>query len=149
MYTARFRFDEDSFAVERAEFEGRATFDRWSVALLYGNYAAQPAIGFLERRDGVLGSASVKVTPNWTVQGSARYDIGNAEFDSYQLGVGYIDDCVAVSVSYITDFGYGFSVINTAATPTPITASVDHAVMLQISLRTLGGTAFSEHVGGF
>jgi LPS-assembly protein len=148
MFTARFRFDESSFAVERAEFEGRATFDRWSLALLYGNYAAQPAIGFLERRDGVLGSASVKITPNWTVQGSARYDIGNAEFDQYQVGVGYIDDCVAVSVSYITDFAYGFSVINNTTTPTPITASVDHAVMLQISLRTLGGTAFSEHVGG-
>jgi LPS-assembly protein len=137
MFTARFRFDESSFAVERAEFEGRATFDRWSLALLYGNYAAQPAIGFLQRRDGVLGSASVKITPNWTVQGSARYDIGNAEFDQYQVGVGYIDDCVAVAVSYITDFAYGFSVVNNQS----ITAAVDHAVMLQFSLRTLGGIA--------
>jgi LPS-assembly protein len=144
-FTARFRFDEDSFAVERAEFEGRAVFDRWSLVLLYGNYAAQPAIGFLQRRDGVLGSASVKITPNWTLQGAARYDIGNAEFDLYQVGVGYIDDCVAISLTYITDFAYGFSVINN--TNIPIVAAVDHAVMLQVSLRTLGGTSFSEHLG--
>src|SRR5262249_24540210 len=106
-------------------------------SLLYGNYAAQPAIGFLQRRDGVLGSASVKITPNWSLQGSARYDIGNAEFDLYQVGLGYIDDCVAISLTYITDFAYGFSVVNN--TSIPITAEVDHAVMLQVSLRTLGG----------
>ena len=145
MFTARFRFDQETFSVQRAEFEGRASFDRWSLSLLYGNYAAQPAIGFLQRRDGVLGSASMKVTTNWSVQGAARYDIGNAEFDQYQVGLGYIDDCVAVSLNYITDFAYGYTLINNTA----INANVDHAVMLQVSLRTLGGTAFSEHIGGY
>jgi LPS-assembly protein len=93
----------------------------------------------------VLGSASVKLTPNWSVVGSARYDIGAAVFDQYRVGVGYIDDCFAVSVNYITDFAYGYSVLNNMA----ITAAVDHTVMLEVSLRTLGGTAFSQHVGGF
>jgi LPS-assembly protein len=145
MFTARFRFDEQTFAVERAEFEGRASFDRWTFVMLYGNYAAQPDIGFLTRRDGVLGSASVKLTPNWSVLGSARYDIGNSEFDQYRIGIGYIDDCFAVSVNYITDFAYGYSVLNNSQ----ITAAVDHTVMLEVSLRTLGGTGFAQHIGGY
>jgi len=32
--------------VQRFEAEGRATFDRWSVRLMYGNYAAQPNLGY-------------------------------------------------------------------------------------------------------
>jgi len=61
MFISRFRFDEQTFSVQRAELEARANFDRWAVAMLYGNYAAQPDIGFLTRRDGLLGSASFKL----------------------------------------------------------------------------------------
>jgi len=143
MFTARFRFGEQTFAVERAEFEGRATFDRWSMSVLYGNYAAQPNIGFLTRRDGVLGSASVKLTPNFSLQGAARYDIGNAVFNQYQVGLGYIDDCFAIAVNYVTSFSYGFS----AVTNTTLAAGTDHTVLLQISLRTVGGVGFPISVG--
>ena len=59
------------------------------------------------------------------------------------MGVGYIDDCVAISLTYITDFAYGFSVVNN--TSIPITAEVDHAVMLQVSLRTLGGNTSAQN----
>jgi hypothetical protein len=40
-------------------------------------------------------------------------------------------------VNYITSYSYG------SGTPT-----LDHAVMLQLSLRTLGGTAVTQTVGG-
>jgi len=46
--------------VSRFEAEGRATFDRWSVSMLYGDYAPQPELGYLTRREGLLGTASVK-----------------------------------------------------------------------------------------
>jgi LPS-assembly protein len=143
MFTTRFRFNEQTLAVQRAEFEGRAVFDRWQVTMIYGNYAAQPAIGFLTRRDGVLGSLSLKLTPNWSMLGSARYDIGTDQFDSYRVGLGYIDDCLAVSLSYVTDYAYGYSLFNN----TSIASAIDHLVMFQISLRTLGGFAFSQQVG--
>ena len=112
--------------------------------MLYGNYAAQPDIGFLTRRDGVLGSVSFKFTPSWSVLGAARYDIGSAQFDQYRLGLGYIDDCFAISVNYITDFNYGYSPTNA----TSIAVGTDHMVMVQMSLRTLGGTGFSTRVSG-
>ena len=52
--TSRFRFSENDFTFRRLEIEGRAGFDRWSMSMLYGNYEAQPQIGFLDRRQGIL-----------------------------------------------------------------------------------------------
>jgi len=53
--------DEATWDLNRFEAEGRASFDRWSVSVLYGNYAAQPQLGYLTRREGLLGSASIKL----------------------------------------------------------------------------------------
>ncbi len=39
-FSTRARFDEATGSVERFEAEGRANFDRWSVSMLYGDYAA-------------------------------------------------------------------------------------------------------------
>ena len=138
MFTSRFRFDHDTLAMQRAEFEGKAQFERFSITALYGNYAAQPDIGFLTRRDGVLGSATVKLTQNWSVLGAARYDVGSEQIDQLRTGLGYIDDCFAISVSYIKDFSYS----GTAP------ATVNNTVMLQISLRTLGTAGFSQAIDG-
>src|SRR5690606_2721255 len=60
-FTSRFRFDHDNFSMQRMELEATATFDRWTGSVLYGDYAAQPLIGFLDRRQGVLGSGQYKL----------------------------------------------------------------------------------------
>ncbi len=70
-FTSRFRFDNDTFTVRRTELEASANFDRWSASLMYGDYAAQPDIGLLDRREGLLASGSVKLDANWVVRGSA------------------------------------------------------------------------------
>ena len=75
-FTSRFRFDQDDFdAAPRSRPKARANFDRWSVSVLYGDYAAQPELGFLTRREGILASASVKLTQNWlaTARGALRH----------------------------------------------------------------------------
>jgi LPS-assembly protein len=136
-FTSRFRFDNDTFAVRRTELEATAKFDRWNLGLLYGDYAAQPDLGFLDRRQGVLGTASVKLDANWVLLGGARYDIFARSFDQTRLGVGYIDDCLILALNYITSYKYGNGI------PTR-----NHAIMLQLNLRTLGGTAVSQGVSG-
>ncbi len=105
-FTARGRFDEATFTPERLEFESRANFDRWTLQVLYGDYAAQPLLGFLTRREGILAGASVKLTENWIVLGSARYDIANDQFDQSRLGLGYVDDCFMLSVNWLTGYTY-------------------------------------------
>jgi LPS-assembly protein len=135
-FISRFRFDNDTFETKRTELEASASFDRWSTSLLYGNYAAQPDIGFLDRRQGLLGSGSVKIDANWVVRGSALYDLNAREFASNSLGVAYVNDCLILGLNYITNYSYG--------TGSPL---LNHTIMLQLSLRTLGDTSVSQAVG--
>jgi LPS-assembly protein len=134
-FISRFLIDEQSFNFRRIEVEGRANFDRWGVSLVYGNYGAQPEIGFVSRRQGVVGSLSLKVTQNWSAIASARYDMEAHQINQHRIGLGYIDDCFAISVNYITDYNYAG------------TTTTDQKIMLMINLRTLGGTSFSQGVG--
>lgn len=126
---SRYRFDEQDFTLQRLEVEGRASFDRWNVSMMYGNYAAQPELGFLDRREGVLGSGSLKLDANWVVNGAIRYDMQNNKISQTRAGLGYMDDCFLIGLNYITDYQYSGNV------------SANHTVMLQIGLRTIGSTS--------
>ena len=129
---SRFLLDEETFRIRRLEVEGRANFDRWQVSALYGNYDAQPEIGFLERRQGVTGQVTFKFTQNWSVLASARYDLEAHQINQTRIGLGYIDDCFAISLNYLTDYNYAG------------TTTTDNKVLLVINLRTIGGSSFSQ-----
>jgi LPS-assembly protein len=137
-FSVRSRLDEATLNVNRFEAEGRASFDRWSVSLMYGDYAAQPDLGYLTRRQGLLGSASVKVAANWVVTGAARWDLEANQINQYVIGAGYVDDCFVLAVNYVTSYSYS------AGTTPPV---LGHAFMLQIGLRTLATTAASAGGG--
>jgi LPS-assembly protein len=132
--STRYRFDQATFAMRRFEVEGRANFDRWTVGVIYGFYDAQPLIGFLQQREGILANTSIKLNANWVVSGALRYDLDAGKFDQSQIGLGYIDDCFIVGVNWITSYTY-------SGNPTR-----DQRIMLQLGLRTLGGAAFSQTV---
>jgi LPS-assembly protein len=133
-FTVRGRFDEKTFTPQRLEVETRANFERWTLQLLYGDYGPQPLLGFLTRREGLLAGASLKVTENWILLGSTRYDIENDRFDQARLGVGYVDDCFMLSVNWLAGYTY------TTAAAAPVR---NNTVMLQFSLRTLGPDALA------
>lgn len=126
-FISRFRFDENDFTLRRLELEGQANFDRWNLSAMYGNYDAQPELGFLSRREGVLTQGAYKLNTNWVISGAARYDINANKINQFRTGIGYIDDCFIMSVNYITDYNYNGNV------------ETNHSVTMQISLRTLGG----------
>jgi LPS-assembly protein len=119
--------DVSVFTPQRLEFEARANFDRWTLQMMYGDYAAQPLVGYLNRREEILTGASFKVTQNWVLLGSVRYDLAVNQFDQTRFGIGYTDDCLLISLNYLTSYTY------TGTTPTP-----NNTVMFQFSLRTLG-----------
>jgi LPS-assembly protein len=135
-FTSRFRFDHESFAVRRAELETTASFGRWTTSVLYGSYAPQPEIGFPNWREGLLGTARFKLNPEWVLLGAARYDLVAHKVSQTQIGLGYVDDCLILALNYVTDYAYAGSV------------SVNHSVMMQISLRTLGGNTSGQSVAG-
>jgi LPS-assembly protein len=127
-FSTRARLDEATGSANRLEVEGRANFDRWSVSMLYGNYAPQPELGYLTRREGILTSGSVKVAANWVVTGAARWDLVANQINQYVIGAGYVDDCFVLAANYVTSYSYA------AGTTPPV---LTHAFMLQIGLRTL------------
>jgi LPS-assembly protein len=136
-FSVRTRLDEGTLSINRFEAEGRAAFDRWSVSLLYGDYAAQPDLGYLIRRQGLLGSASVKVAANWVMSGAARWDLEANKINQYIIGAGYVDDCFVLAANYVTSYNYS------AGTAPPI---LGHAFMLQLGLRTIGTFGVSTNV---
>jgi LPS-assembly protein len=137
-FSTRARLDEATGDINRFEAEGRANFDRWSVSLLYGDYAAQPDIGYLTRREGILGSGSVKVAANWVVTGAARWDLVANQINQYVIGAGYVDDCFVLAANYVTSYSYA------AGTLPPV---LSHAFMLQIGLRTIAQSATTAGSG--
>jgi LPS-assembly protein len=118
--------------VQRFEAEAKANFDRWSVSLMYGDYAAQPQIGYLTRREGVLASGSVKLAANWVATGAVRWDLVANNINSYVVGAGYVDDCFVLAANYVKSYNYSVG----GAPPVQSTA-----YMLQIGLRTIGTVA--------
>jgi LPS-assembly protein len=138
-FSVRSRLDEQTLNINRFEAEGRASFDRWSVALTYGNYAPQPDLGYLIRREGLLGSGSIKVAANWVVSGAARWDLEANKLNQYIVGAGYVDDCFVLAANYVTSYQYS------AGTTPPV---LSHAFMLQIGLRTLANTSSSASGSG-
>ena len=130
-FSTRARFDQATGSVQRFEAEGRANFDRWSISVLYGDYGAQPDIGYLTRREGILVTGSVKIASNWVATGAARWDLVANQINQYVVGAGYVDDCFVLAANYVTSFSYA------TATSPPV---LGHAFMLQLGLRTLANT---------
>ena len=138
-FSVRGRLDEATLNVNRFEAEGRAAFDRWSVSMMYGNYAPQPELGYLTRREGLLGTGTLKLAANWVVTGSARWDLEANKVNQYVVGAGYVDDCFVLAANYVTSYNYS------AGTTPPV---LSHAFMLQIGLRTIANSSTSASGAG-
>jgi len=80
----------------------------------------------------VTGQLTFKFSQNWSALAAARYDIEAKQINEHRIGLGYIDDCFAISVNYITSYNYSG------------TTQTDNKVLLVINLRTIGGTSFSQ-----
>jgi LPS-assembly protein len=131
-FASRFRFDDATFETKRLELEGRVNFDRWTAALTYGRYDAQPINGLLLPREGVSPSASVRLTQNWSVSAAALYSIDSARLNTAQLGLSYIDECLALNLVFSSNYGYSGDIVP------------NRTVMLQLNLRTLGAVQTSQ-----
>jgi LPS-assembly protein len=133
-FSSQFRFSQNDFSLQRTELQASANFDRWNTSVMYGNYAAQPALGFLTDREGVQGKVQFKVTPTWQVFAGAMYDLQSQSISTANLGAGYVDDCFIVAVNYIREYAFNSS------------STYNEAVMFQISLRTLGGNMVTQNL---
>ena len=128
MFDIKGRLDEATLQSERFEVEARSNFGRWGAYILYGDYAAQPALGFLTQREGFTAGATFKLTTNWVLTGAASYDLFAHEFSYSRFSLGYVDDCFMLSLNVTTGYVY-----NGTASPIP-----ENAFGVELSMRTLG-----------
>jgi LPS-assembly protein len=132
---SHYRFDNEDFSVRRLELQATANYDRVMLGALYGRYAPQPLLGYTDWREAIVGTGGLKVTDHWSITAAVRYDVVNDKLDATNYGIKYLDDCVGLSVNYITDYTESGNAENV------------HKIMFKIDLRTLGEGGFSTNVG--
>ena len=79
-------------------------------SILYGDYAAQPQLGFLYRRDGILTSGAYKLSENWVVNGGVRYDIQAGKFARRASASAISTTASSCRSTTYTDFTYSGNV---------------------------------------
>lgn len=135
--SARFRFDEASFALRRAEIVGSFVLGPLFASASYTFIAAQPNIGFLNDREAVTGSINYKLDDNWSISANGNFSLRNSTNSSGWISNGlalrYTDECFVFSVDYQQIFA-GFGDIEP-----------QRRVTARITLRTLGEVAI--HTG--
>jgi len=149
---AKGRFDSETFDPKAIDVIGNARFFGTTTTAQYSNYAPQPLIGYVNRRDGVLFTERYDFLQNYYVTGSAtleldpyKYDlttrqydlkVGRPQFALLSGGLGYQDDCTTLSVSYSR--GYTDSIG---------TKNLSQTVLVSLTLRTLADFKLNQSLG--
>ena len=150
-FIAKTQLDPTNFDVKRLDLMANGKFGPLELGVQYARYDAQPLIGFNERREGVSTTAKYKIDDKWFATGNVVFDMsrhlyndiygGHAPLFSLAglgAGVGYSDDCLALSVNYTSvyqDNGTG---------TTPVR---NQTVLVQLQFRTLGDTSVKSNLG--
>ncbi|MDJ1159682.1 LPS-assembly protein LptD [Chelatococcus sp. SYSU_G07232] len=153
-FTGRGRFDERTFNMRRIELQTNVTLGPVTTSAIYARYDAQPELGIDRRREGLYTSAGLRLTPNWSLNGSVLFDLDRYLQDrltnptgarstpwsvaGLSLGVLYQDECTVFGITYSSSY-------KDAATGTK---DRDTTVMLRLELRTLGEINISQNLSG-
>jgi LPS-assembly protein len=155
---AKARFDQGDWALRRLDLAARANYGPLVFSVNYANYAAQPLIGYNERREGLGLTTTYRMFANYFAMGGITWDLGRHNYNDVQYlvaynslgqptfqnapaaplfaiatwgaGIGYQDECLKLGLSYRDSItdGYGYP---------PIYAR-NKAIVFNLELRTLG-----------
>jgi LPS-assembly protein len=149
--TSKQQFDNSTLALTRLDVIANASYGGFTTSIDYGRYAAQPDLGYIFAREGLMTNASYKLDKTWTVDGSVLFDMSRHYYDqlgqstprlyapSYGLGLTYGDTCTTLKVRYSTTTSDPVFLNNVY-----VPAVRDQTFLVQLTLRTLGevGGAF-------
>ncbi len=179
-FSTRARFDENDFAMHRLETQLTTNWNPvlpLTTSVTYGKYARQPELGYDHRREGLLTSATVNVTPRWSVGGSLLFDLDRylsfrdtftAAYTNYAAALAagvpasqltvpvyrrpsdYTPISTGLNLQYMdecTTFGISYS-----ASPREIALSNGEkervqTVLVRLELRTLGDANVKQNIG--
>ena len=139
-FSTRARLDQATGSVQRFEAEGRANFDRWSVSLMYGDYAA---------------AAGSRISDAPRRNSRQRFVQGGRELGGdgiCPMGSGRQPDQLSMSSApAMWTTASCWRPTTSPPTPTPPPPRrhmLSHAFMLQLGLRTLASTTGSATGAG-
>ncbi len=118
------RFDEKSFDLERTDTALRYTSARFSGSLIYTQIDAQPEYGAASNTELLQSSSRIRVNENWSLSGSAIWDMNDQEVIRRSVGITYADECTIFSLAYSDE-------------PADTNAN-DWSISARITFRTLG-----------
>lgn len=137
--SARFRFDEDDWSMQRFEFDARFYYGPLFLSTAYIQREALPNLGIATDLEEVSLYGSYNITDEWSVYAGGRYSIQNTVdndgFVSNQFGVKYSDECFTISVDYTQIYrNYG-------------DLEPQGQLMFRFNLRTLGDGNLTTRIG--
>lgn len=157
-FSARGRFDEQTFAVQRGEIDATGRFGNFALTGTYGFLAPQPDLGYLVSRSAVGAALSYTVATNWTLYGAARFAFQRQnlaatvasdlternKIEGLTVGVNYLDDAMQLGFYYSRDFAAEVVTLNNVATTRDV-----HRFMFRFNLRTIGELTLSQNVSNW
>jgi LPS-assembly protein len=136
------RFDESDWSLRRQDSIINGSYGPLFGTAAYTFTQFNPTTGVLTNEEDLLGSLGLKLTNNWSVQGTLRYDITDKQRIQDVLQLKYADECFVLTASFTETF-----VENPALNLVP-----DRTIMLRFELKHLGefnyATSAINHVFG-
>jgi LPS-assembly protein len=148
-FTSKQQFDSTTFGLARLDAIAAVNFKGLSTSVDYARYDAQPELGWLYRREGVVTNATYKFFDHWNVNASLILDMSRYLYDApgqhtprfdptnFGFGIGYDDECTSLKINYT-------STLSDPIATTPVTR--DQTVLVQLTLRTLGDVKASTDI---
>ena len=132
--SARARFDESTFDINRAELQATSALGPVTASANYIYLRSDPNSGLSEPSSAIRAAGSVNFAENWRAFGSVTYDVTESAIAGDSFGIAYDDECLTLSIAYSeTREGY------TDIEPT-------RALNFRLQLRTLGETSYSSNL---
>jgi len=122
------RFDEKDWSLRRQDTIIQGSYGPFMSSVAHSFSHFDPALGVIENQQDLLVSLGLRVTNNWSVLGSLRYDIDARDRIQDVLQLKYADECFVLTATYTETF-----VSNAALDLKP-----DRTLMLRFELKYLG-----------
>ena len=140
---AQGRFDTNTLALRRQDTLLSAGFGPFSTQLAYAftraDSQALTTTNSLIGQQEIQATLGVKLTDNWSIAGSIRYDLDNKQRLQDLLQLRYADECFVLTTSYTETF-----IKNQQLGIVP-----DKTIMVRFELKNLGGFSTTTNLTSF
>jgi LPS-assembly protein len=133
---AQGRFDESDWSLRRQDLLVNANYGPVVASVAYSLSRFDPATGTQTTQQDVMPFLGLKITNNWSVGASVRYDIDARERIQDQFQLKYADECFVLTASYTETF----------IENQPLDLRPDRTLMLRFELKHLGEFNYKSDV---